>query len=107
MTYRQRFILLMLIDSCIVLTVILVSWFLVGVEFNLITLPLIISSMAILLSHHLFGIICKFYKKVWEYASIGELLIILKISSYSILVGAIVQQLLIQEIHFRFLVVTM
>src|SRR5690625_1685283 len=107
MAFRQRILLLSMIDSFIVLIVILISWFLVGIDMYMITLPLIFSSLAIFLSHHLFAVIFKFYKKVWEYASIGELLIILKIVSYSILIGAVVQLVMIQEIHFRFLIVTM
>src|SRR5690625_3615858 len=107
MAFRQRILLLSMIDSFIVLIVILISWFLVGIDMYMITLPLIFSSLAIFLSHHLFAVIFKFYKKVWEYASIGELLIILKIALYSIFVGLVVQQVIFQEIYFRFLAVIM
>src|SRR5699024_2670444 len=88
-------------------TVIYFSWFLIGADKNAITSSLIISSIAIFLSHHLFAFIFKLYKKVWEYASIGELLIILKVVTCSILIGAMTQVVMIQQIHFRFLAVTM
>src|SRR5690625_2159947 len=64
MTYRQRFILLLMIDSFIVSTVVFISWLLISTDSYTVSLPLIISLIAILLSHHLFGIIFKLYKKV-------------------------------------------
>jgi FlaA1/EpsC-like NDP-sugar epimerase len=81
------------------------SWFLIGA--GSITLPFVASSIAILVSYHLFSIIFKLNKKVWEYASTGELYIILKVVSCTMLVGVIFQLIIIQEIHIRFLVVTM
>jgi len=107
MTYRIRFLLLIIIDSCIVLTAIFASWLLIGGDVFTIPLPLVVSSTAILLSHHLFGILFKLYKKLWEYASVGELLVILKVALYSIFVGIVVQQIFMQKIHFRFLAVTL
>jgi FlaA1/EpsC-like NDP-sugar epimerase len=106
MTYRQRLSLFILVDSCIVLTAIYISRFLVNATFNVITVPMIVTSLTILLSHHTFSIYLKLYKKVWEYASTGELLIIFKIVSSSIIVAAFIQKLFIHEIHFRLLVVT-
>ena len=107
MTYQYRLFILSMIDSCVVLTAIFISWFLVGENMFLITVPFVISLIAIILSHHLFAVIFKLYKKVWEYASVGELLIILKIALYSIFVGLVVQQVIFQEIYFRFLAVIM
>lgn len=106
MTYRQRLSLFIILDSCIVLTAIFISGFLVNASIQVITLPIIIGSLTILLSHHIFSIKLKLYKKAWEYASIGELLVIIKVVSYSILFAVIVQQLVIQEIYFRMLAVT-
>ncbi|MDM5190870.1 nucleoside-diphosphate sugar epimerase/dehydratase [Bacillus sp. DX4.1] len=106
MTYRQRVSLLILMDSLIVLTTIFFSRFLVSADFNVITFPIVVSAMTLLLSHHIFSFIYKLYKKAWEYASIGELLIILKAITLSIVTTAVVQQILLQEIYFRLLVVT-
>jgi FlaA1/EpsC-like NDP-sugar epimerase len=106
MTYRQRLSLLILIDSCIVLTAIFFSRFLVNAAFHVITFPIILSSIVILLSHHFFSFLFHLYKKAWEYASVGELLSILKAVTFSILVAAVVQQLVIHEIQFRLLTVT-
>ncbi|MFZ3577250.1 polysaccharide biosynthesis protein [Virgibacillus sp. DJP39] len=106
MTYRQRLSLFIILDSVIVLTAIFISGFLVNASIQVITYPILISSLTILLSHHLFSIKLKLYKKAWEYASIGELLVIFKVVSYSILLAVFVQQLLIQETYFRMLAVT-
>jgi len=106
MTYRQRFSLFFLVDSCIVLTAIFLSMFLVNTTVYVITVPMIVTSLTILISHHIFSIIFKLYKKAWEYASIGELLIIVKIVTTSIIVAVIMQRLFVHEIHFRLLAVT-
>jgi FlaA1/EpsC-like NDP-sugar epimerase len=106
MTYRQRLSLFIIIDSFFVLTAILYSRFLVSATFHVITLPIIISASTILICHHLFSIKFKLYKKLWEYASIGELLTIFKIVTVSILLAAIVQLVVLHEISFRLLTVT-
>ncbi|PDY22079.1 hypothetical protein COM83_19605 [Bacillus cereus] len=106
MTYRQRLSLLILIDSLIVLTTVFFSRFLVSADFNVIKFPIVVSAMTLLLSHHIFSFIYKLYKKAWEYASVGELLIILKAITLSVITTAVVQQILVQDIYFRLLVVT-
>ncbi|MED3939503.1 nucleoside-diphosphate sugar epimerase/dehydratase [Priestia megaterium] len=106
MTYRQRLSLFIVIDSCIVMLAIFMSRFLVDASIYVITFPVVISSLAFLLSHHFFSIRFKLYKKSWEYASIGELVIIFKVVSYSILCAAIIQQLVFKETFFRLLAVT-
>src|SRR5690625_2649152 len=105
--HQQRLLRLILIDSCIVLTGVFLSWILVGHFSYMAILPYIMSSIAILLGHHLFAVIFNLYKKVWEYASTGELLIILKIVFYTGIVGAIAQYTSLQLLHVRFLIVTM
>ncbi|KPL57763.1 polysaccharide biosynthesis protein [Rossellomorea vietnamensis] len=106
MTYRQRLSLFILVDSLIVLTAVFVSKMLTGSTIQVITLPVVISSITMLISHQIFSLKHKLYKKAWEYASIGELLIIFKVVSYSVLSGAMVQQVALQEIQFRLLAVT-
>lgn len=106
MTFRQRLSLFIIIDSCIVLTAIFISSFLVNADIYVFNLPVIISCIEILLCHHLFSVRYKLYRKAWEYASVRELLIIFKVVSFSIIAAVIVQQVLIQEIYFRLLAVT-
>lgn len=106
MSYRQRLSLLIIADSFIVLTSIFFSRFLLSADFNVITTPLVISSITLLLSHHLFSLIYKLYKKAWEHASVGELLIIFKAVTFSIITAACIQQIIVQDIYFRLLAVT-
>jgi FlaA1/EpsC-like NDP-sugar epimerase len=106
MTYRQRLSLFIIIDSFIVLTAIFYSRFLVNATFNVLTLQIFICAITILLAHHLISIKLKLYRKLWEYASVGELITILKIVTYSLILAAAVQLVLFQEISFRLLSVT-
>ncbi|MGG2060255.1 polysaccharide biosynthesis protein [Priestia megaterium] len=106
MTYRQRLSLFIVVDSCIVMLAIFMSRFLVDASIYVITFPVVVSSLTFLFSHHFFSIRFKLYKKSWEYASIGELVIIFKVVSYSILCAAIIQQLIFKETFFRLLTVT-
>ncbi|MBW8348393.1 polysaccharide biosynthesis protein [Bacillus sp. IITD106] len=106
MTYRQRLSLFIIVDSFIVLTAIFFSRFLVNASLNVFQLPVIFICLSIVLSHHIFSFIFKVYKKAWEYASIGELIIIFKVVTLTIFVAAIVQKMVMNEIYFRLLVVT-
>lgn len=106
MSYRKRLSLFIFIDSCIVFTVIFFSRFLVNATFDVFTLPVIASSLAIIICHHFFSFRYHLYKKAWEYASIGELVIIIKVVTLSILAAAIVQQIITGEVFFRLLAVT-
>ncbi|MBA2943347.1 polysaccharide biosynthesis protein [Paenibacillus sp. CGMCC 1.16610] len=106
MSYRQRLSLLVFIDSFIVITSIFFSRFLLSASLDVITLPLVVSSITLLLSHHVFSFVYKLYKKAWEHASIGELIFIIKATTYSLITVACVQQLIIHDIYFRLLAVT-
>lgn len=106
MSSQQRLFFVILVDSCIVLLAIFAGRFLVDATIYVVTIPLIVSSLTILISHHVFSIQFKLYKKAWEYASISELLLIFKTVTASILVTAIVQQVVLHNIYFRLLAVT-
>jgi FlaA1/EpsC-like NDP-sugar epimerase len=106
MTYRQRLSLFIFLDSCIVLTVIFFSRFLTYGTLKVITFPMVISAIVILLSHHLFSFYLHLYKKAWEYASVSELLSILKVITISVLFAAVVQLIIVHEIPVRLLTVT-
>ncbi|MFJ7756096.1 polysaccharide biosynthesis protein [Peribacillus muralis] len=106
MTYQQRLSLFILIDSCIVLSAIFLGRFLVDASIYVFTLPIVLSSVTILLSHHIFAIKFHLYKKAWEYASIGELAIIFKTVTSSIFTTAIIQGILFQDVYYRLLAVT-
>ncbi|WP_249869470.1 polysaccharide biosynthesis protein [Oceanobacillus saliphilus] len=105
MTYRQRISLFLVVDSFIVLTAFFIGIFLVSESLSMTPL-LIISCITILFCHHLFSARYKLYKKVWEYASIQELLSILKVVSLSAITVMITQFIFIQDVQFKFLAVT-
>ncbi|MEH7014758.1 nucleoside-diphosphate sugar epimerase/dehydratase [Neobacillus niacini] len=106
MTYKQRLSFFIIIDSCIVLTAVFFSRFLVNATFNVITMPMVITALAILISHHILSFKLHLYKKAWEYASIGELIIIFQVVTGSIVVASVFQQIITHEIFFRLLAVT-
>ncbi|MGE7663645.1 polysaccharide biosynthesis protein [Peribacillus sp. NPDC097197] len=106
MTYKQRLSLFILIDSCIVISAIFLGRFLVNASIYVFTIPIVLSSITLLLSHHLFAISFHLYKKAWEYASIGELVIIFKTVTASIFITGLVQALLFQDVFYRLLAVT-
>ncbi|AZB43594.1 polysaccharide biosynthesis protein [Bacillus sp. FJAT-42376] len=106
MTFRTRLSILILIDSFIVLTAVFFSRFIVSADIHVATLPIIISSLALLICHHVFSYIYKLYKKAWEYASIDELMMIMKAVTFSIMTAGIVQEVAFQDVYFRLLAVT-
>ncbi|MDY7044736.1 MULTISPECIES: nucleoside-diphosphate sugar epimerase/dehydratase [unclassified Virgibacillus] len=106
MTYRQRLSFFICIDSCIVLSAIFISSFLVGEPIHVENTLLWISTIAILCSHYFFSLSYKLYKKVWEYASTNELLLLLKIVTYAAFVTGVVQFIALQEIRLKFLMIT-
>ncbi|MED0996610.1 nucleoside-diphosphate sugar epimerase/dehydratase [Bacillus mobilis] len=106
MSYRKRLSLLTLLDSFIVLTAVYLSyWFVHPNILSKIPVTVIISSITLLCSHHIFAAIYKLYNKAWEYASIGELKQIFKAITLSIIVTAIVQQIINHDIYVRILAI--
>ncbi|PFK38347.1 hypothetical protein COI93_14425 [Bacillus cereus] len=106
MSYQKRLAFLVLLDSFIVLTSVYLSyWFIHPNALHNIPTTLIVSSITLLISHHIFAAIYKLYKKAWEYASIGELENIFKAVTFSIIVTAIVQEIINQDIYFRILAI--
>jgi FlaA1/EpsC-like NDP-sugar epimerase len=107
MSYTKRVSLLMLLDSIIVLTAIYIGYYILLASFSLYTLPtLIISSIALLVSHHLFAFIYRLYQKAWEYASVGEMMAIIRAVTFSIIVTGAVQFIVNGNIYTRVLLVT-
>ncbi|EEL48459.1 MULTISPECIES: polysaccharide biosynthesis protein [Bacillus cereus group] len=106
MSYQKRLAFLVLLDSFIVLTSVYLSyWFIHPDALHNIPITLIISSVTLLISHHIFAAFYKLYKKAWEYASIGELENIFKAVTFSIIITAIVQEIINQDIYFRILAI--
>ncbi|WIG36685.1 polysaccharide biosynthesis protein [Bacillus toyonensis] len=106
MSYPKRLSLLVFLDSFIVLTAVYLSyWFVHPNVLSKIPTTVIISSITLLCSHHFFASIYKLYNKAWEYASVGELKQIFKAITLSIIVTAIVQQIINHDIYVRILAI--
>jgi FlaA1/EpsC-like NDP-sugar epimerase len=105
-SYHSRIWLLIILDSGIVLSTIYFSQKLINPNLQTLTMPMFITSITLLLGHHLFSLIYKLYKKAWEYASIGELISIFKVITYTIILTGIVQQLVQNQVDYRILAIT-
>lgn len=96
----------MLIDSLVVMTSVFFSYMIIMPNEPLFTTTLWISSLTLLVCHHLFAYYYKLYKRVWKYASVGELICVVKAVAFSILITAVVQYAMIQTIYARTLAIT-
>lgn len=107
MSYQKRLTFLVILDSFIVLSAIFLSYLILNPSFLELPLEvLILMSVTLLICHHLFASIYRLYNKVWEYASIEELIAIGKSVTLSIVTTAIVQGIVFQEIYVRALFIT-
>jgi len=94
------------IDSLIVAFAIFISSFLLNYHDFLSSKPIIASSILLLLGHHFFSYYYKLYKRAWQYASIGELVVIFRVVTFSIALAALAQFVMLQDIYFRALSIT-
>lgn len=107
MTYGRRVIFLALLDSVIVMSAIYFSLFILNADTSIFTSPTVLLTMLTLLFfHHLFAFIYRLYNKAWEYASIRELIAIVKAVTFSIIATGIIQLIMLQDVYFRALGIT-
>ncbi|TXC78498.1 polysaccharide biosynthesis protein [Metabacillus litoralis] len=107
MSYSKRVSMLVGLDSLIVLFSIYIGYFILNPYVNFYSLSMLtISSITLLISHHVFASIYRLYHKAWEYASVGELVAIVKAISYSIALAAAVQLVVNGHIYVRVLFIT-
>ena len=107
MSYRKRLGSLVIVDSIIVLSAIYISYFMLHPYLKIFTMPfLLISSITLLASHHVFAYVYRLYKRAWEYASIGELMSVAKAVTFSIIILGIVQFLTMGNVYIRVLMLT-
>lgn len=105
--YNKRLLLLILLDSTIVFTAIFLSYLIVYPALPYTAMPfLLVSSITLLTSHHIFAAVYRMYRNTWEYASIRELLAIIKAITFSILTTIIVQAIAFRTIDIRVLGIT-
>ncbi|QFT90866.1 UDP-N-acetyl-alpha-D-glucosamine C6 dehydratase [Bacillus sp. THAF10] len=107
MTYKKRLSLLIIVDSLIVISSIYVGFWMLMPEADILNSgTLLLSSFSLIIWHHLFAYSYKLYHKAWEYASVGELMGILKAVTYSVAVTGFVQILASGSMFIRVLIVT-
>ncbi|WP_369973719.1 polysaccharide biosynthesis protein [Rummeliibacillus sp. POC4] len=97
----------MLLDSTIVIAAIFLGYLIINPTLQHEALPfLLVSSGTLLVSHHLFAAIYRMYRNAWEYASIGELLAIIKAITFSNVTTTVVQLIAFQMIDIRVISIT-
>ena len=107
MSVKKRMTYLAIVDSFIVVSSIYIGYFILHPYISIFSNKMLfVSVIAILIAHHLFASYYGLYRKVWSYASIGELKSIFKAVTLTIAVVAVVQIVFIQDIYLRALAVT-
>ncbi|MGY3479694.1 polysaccharide biosynthesis protein [Staphylococcus cohnii] len=90
-----------MIDSLIVTFSVFLGYYILEPYFEgYSTKLLILSSIILLVSHHIFAQIFDLYHRAWEYASVSELILIVKAITSSIVATAIIVPLLTHEPPF-------
>src|SRR5699024_4560189 len=104
---RKRYFLLLLIDSLIVTFSVFLGYYILApffLEYSLTQLA--ITSIILLLSHHVFAYIFNLYHRAWEYASVRELISISQAVTASILTTYILNLLILQTSFTRLMIIT-
>jgi FlaA1/EpsC-like NDP-sugar epimerase len=106
-SYRTRLTALAALDSVIVLTAIYISYWTLNPSLQIFKIPmLLVTAVTLLICHHLFASIYHLYNKAWQYASVGELIVIVKVVTYSIAVTSVIQILIFGHTYIRALLIT-
>ena len=96
----------MALDSLIILTAIYFSHYVLVINNTISNSIILLSFTSLIISYYIFSYYFKLYKRAWEYASIGELLSLLKAISFSVFITANVQYLFQSDIYYRRLTIT-
>lgn len=106
MANKSRFYFLFFSDSLVVLIAIFFGVILSNNHLEITAEILFFSSFILVITHHFYSYLYKLYKKSWQYASIGELIIIFKTITLSILTAGVIQMFIFQDAYFRLLMIT-
>ncbi|MEB7844853.1 polysaccharide biosynthesis protein [Mammaliicoccus sciuri] len=88
---KQRLMILLIIDSLIVTFSVFLGYYILEPFFREYSMKLLIlSSLILLISHHVFAQIFDLYHRAWEYASVSELILIVKAVTGSIVATVII-----------------
>nr|WP_239469557.1 MULTISPECIES: nucleoside-diphosphate sugar epimerase/dehydratase [unclassified Staphylococcus] len=90
-----------MIDSVIVTFSIFVSYFILQPYFEGYSIKLLIlSALSLFISHHVFALVFNLYHRAWEYASVSELMLVVKAITSSIVSTMIVVAILTAQSPF-------
>ncbi|MGE7020291.1 polysaccharide biosynthesis protein [Solibacillus cecembensis] len=107
MNYTTRYTLFFILDSLIVLSAIFISYLLLHPTINIYSDSLIIlSSITLLISHHIMAYFFQLYNRIWSLASVRELITIGYAVTISILTASMLQFLIKGDIYLRVMVIT-
>ena len=107
MNTKFRLLFLVIIDSIIVSLAIFLGYyillpFFVKYEFQM----LLTYSIVLLISHHIFAYLFNLYNRAWEYASIREMMAIVKGVTSSIIFTALITYLIYGHVFYRLILIT-
>ncbi|OEK36973.1 hypothetical protein ASS89_00355 [Staphylococcus saprophyticus] len=98
---KLRFLILIIIDSFIVTFSVFLGYSILEPYFRGYSIDLLVlSSVILLISHHIFAYIFNLYHRAWEYASVSELMSVLKAVTSSIMVTLVLVSLITNERPF-------
>lgn len=107
MNSTLRYSIFFILDSLIVLSVIFISYWLLDpahlIHSNSVIL---ISSLTLLVSHHIMAYFFHLYNRIWSVASIKELLAIGYAVTFSVLIASSIQFFMKEDILFRVIAIT-
>ena len=104
---KERYFLLLLVDSIIVTFSVFVGYYILAPFFLTYTFTkLAITSIILLISHHVFAYIFNLYHRAWEYASVRELISITQAVTASIITTYILNLVIFQTSFTRLMIIT-
>lgn len=107
MNYRMRYMLFFIIDSCIVLSAIYMSYWLLHPTINGYSDKVIlVSAVTLLISHHIAAYFFHLYDRIWSFASVRELLTIAYAVTISVATASGMQYIIKNDVYFRVMVIT-
>ena len=103
MAYKSRLALLILLDSLIVSLAIFIAFWIVypysSTPYDYLIIG--ITAASLLIFHHIYAFIYSLYNKVWAYASVGELVAIVKAVTLTVVSAGIIQFLVNDFVIYR------
>ena len=107
MSYQMRYVFFFIIDSCIVISAIFMSYWLLHPTLDVYSDKMIVlSAVTLLISHHIAAYFFHLYDRVWSVASVRELFTIGYAVTISVATASLMQFIIKDDIYFRVMVVT-